>query len=128
MSADGWITEPGAQDPVVIAEWDGEVIISLTSLSDGTARLKWVFKGEPLSAHMYARLTDAEAQQVFQTSAPEGLLERVRPTMAFPEVRLCRDGHPSIRFIIGAGSSEEQVWEAIWSVLRADPAHTSETL
>ncbi|WP_131823306.1 hypothetical protein [Mycobacteroides chelonae] len=107
---DPWMREAPVQAPTVLQRG-----ISLSKLADGTARLLWVFdedgpKQEVLAVH----LTDREAQIVFETPAPVGLLERVRTTLRHSDAVLWRSGQcsSSAKFIaIPREGDEDFFWD-----------------
>lgn len=86
-----WMYAAPVREPTVIQHFDGLAAITLSKLSDDTARLLWVFdEDHPEQKGLAVHLTDEEAQTVFDTPAPVGLLERVRSNMTYPAAVLWR--------------------------------------
>lgn len=69
---------------VVLNRWNGRPTQVFVEMPTGGVLLVWEFSGygAPREATLYARLTDDEAQAVFDADPLTGLLESVRKTMA----------------------------------------------
>lgn len=104
-----WMFEAPTQELTIVQRG-----ITLARLPDGTARLLWIFDEEDSAeTGLAVHLTDTEAQNVFDTPAQAGLLERVRSTLTHADAVLWRSdpGSLSARLIsIPSEGTEESFW------------------
>ncbi|SKI79752.1 Uncharacterised protein [Mycobacteroides abscessus subsp. massiliense] len=121
---DTWVYTVPEQTPTVIQHFDGLASITLSKLPDGTARLLWVFDEDyPEQLGLFVHLTDKEAQEVFETPAPEGLLERVRHTLTYPDAILWRSNQRvmSAQFIeIPREGDEDALWDHLGRLVEGE--------
>lgn len=78
--------ENSQKEIAVLNTWNGLITQYLTPLSDNEAALSWNF--DPLHKNIHeliVKLTDDEANTVFNSNVLTGMIEDIRQTMTYPE-------------------------------------------
>jgi len=71
----------------VLNHWDGEITQFLVPMKDNEAALSWTFSN-PVNEYkheMIIKLTDHEAQTIFESKPLTGMIEDIRNNLSYPE-------------------------------------------